>query len=239
MSLHNSRRADNDTDDIIDNAIGSPGRAAPTPRRPKVVVRRAPTAANEHEIQKAKKVVKKSFKRENAWWNLDLNDRIINGIEHLTVNFPDVLLPVTILFWMCVPGNSFLTLGNEDVVRFWKRVSRCKQKMLLKYGRSFEMIGGSKHTAGYIRGYTSKEQMSVHEGPKTERRIINAYMAAQTLSGAIGRPEQLKVSANFTAEQKEAARDFTRLVTTIGQSIKGYLPAASVTQPTATKPSTK
>ncbi len=50
----------------------------------------------------------------------------------------------------------------------------------------------------------------------------------------MGNVNKLDVTPDFTPQQKEAAKDYVRLVSTIGQSIKGYLPAPTPKPPITT-----
>jgi hypothetical protein len=206
------------TDDVIANAIGSPGKAPAAKRAPKA---RKPTdwGADETEIARIKRLVKKNYKRDFETGTT--TNRILDAIEYLTVEYPSVILPMVLLYWMCNPGPDFLAPTNNEVLFFSKRVSRVKGMMLLKHCRSFFRVGNTKTHAGYFRGYINKEELATYEAPKAGRCLVKAHDKAQTLSAAIGNVNKLEL----TPQQKDAAREYTRLVATIGQSIKGYLPA--------------
>ncbi len=223
-------------DDVIGNAIGTTGRASGSSSARRVVQKRPPSdfGADENEIQRIKRLVKRSYKRDFEKTNT--TDRIINAIEYLTVNYPNVLLPMVLLYWMCMPGADFPSATHNDVLMFSKRVSRCKMTMLMRYGRSFFRVGNTKTHSGYFRGYVNKEELAKYEAPKAGRNLVKAHVKAQTLSAAIGKVESLKVGADFTKQQKDAAKDYAKLVETIGQSIKGYLPAPPPKPTSKTEP---
>ena len=232
MNLNNHRTV---VDDVIGNAIGSVGRHTHTVQAlPKKRVKASDFGANEGEISRVKRLVMKNYERD---FNLGTTLRIINAIEHLRLNYPEVMLPVTLLYWMCMPGNETPSPIKNEVLVFSKRVSRCKTAMLKEYGTSFFMVGGTKVRTGYFRAYINQQELAKYEAPKAGINLVRAHTKAATLSQAIGKVDALKVDADFTTKQKESAKDFVRLVATIGQSIKGYLPAAPP-KPTAPKPMT-
>jgi len=214
------------TRDIIASTLRKPGNA---PVRAQIAnteteeVDDSGTAGEDHEVAKIVRWVKKHYKRN---FDAENTDRVLSAIEYLTVNYPGQLLPVTLLYWMCNPGQRTISPGNKEALSFAARVSRCKMKMIAKYGRSFFMKGGGKGRVGYIRGYVSREEHATHEAPRAGRNLVNAFNKAESIKGVIGNVETLKTSATFTPEQKEAARDYNKLVANISLAIKGYLPPA-------------
>jgi hypothetical protein len=213
--------------DVIGNAIGTPGRAVPVKkvRAPKSTLR-----VDETEISRIRRKVKVNFKRD---WDVKMVDRILNAIEYLRVNHPGVLLPMTLLFWMCNPGPESDTPSatHNDVLTFAKRVSRYRNRMLVTHATTFYREGHSKTHAGFFRAYINQTELAIYEAPKAGANLVKAHAKAQTLAAAMGNVNKLEVSPDFTPQRKEAAKDYVRLVATIGQQIKGYLPAPTPKPP--------
>lgn len=225
-----SPRTNVTTDDVIAAALGNPGRATMSARHKA----KAPVVVdiNDEEISRIKRTIKKTYKRE---FNKRDSDRILEAIEHLRINYPGILLPMSLLFYMCSPGPDFLGSTHNDVLLFARKVSRYRNAMLLRFGTSFYRMGHSKTHSGFFRAYIDKKELAKYESGKYGKNLKNAYAKAETLSAAIGKVEELKVGADFTQAQKEETRDYLRIVANIGQLVKGYLPAAPP-KPSTPKP---
>src|SRR5271163_2862304 len=114
MSLNNHRTVD----DVIGNAIGSAGRpSVHSVHTPLKKVKASDFGANEGDIARVKRLVVKSYERD---FNLGTTQRIINAIEYLRLNYPEAMLPVTLLYWMCMPGNEVPSPSKNEVLVFSK-----------------------------------------------------------------------------------------------------------------------
>ena len=222
-------------DDVIGKAIGTPGRAKAT-KPVKRVVARPPTQReipeedpDESEISRIKREVKREYERDLTTTSPE--DRILGAIEYLRINYPGVLLPMALLHWMCSPGPNILSSTHNEVLFFAKRVARYRGKMLLKYRTSFYRSGHSKMNAGFFRAYISQQELATYEMGKAGNNLKKAFGKAEALAAAVGNVNSLKTDEVFTAERKEEARDFVKILSSIGQSIKGYLPAPAPKPP--------
>jgi hypothetical protein len=214
MSLHQNQKHEKDLD-MLASVLHSTGGGKATKAK-------ASRIQNTNEMTQISKAVRKKYNRD---FTLDDTDRIINAIEYLTVNYPKILLPVNLVYWMCNPGSHLKGAGTEEVLRFAKKLGSRKVKMLQKYGRSFFV------KAGHIRAYVNREEHAAFEAPRAGRNLFNAYRKAEAIKSVVGNVDTLKVSHEFTPEQKTVARDFSKAVASIGQSIKGLL-GPSPTPPT-------
>lgn len=193
----------------------------PRTRSPAKVVNEA-QLAEINRVTRAIKAPRTGYKRD---FGKDTTDRIVDAIEYLTKNHPGLLVPITLLYWMCMPGQHTLAASNRDVLLFAGRVSRCKRKMLGQLGRTFMMRGGSRQRTGYIRGYTSREEHAIYEMPRAVRSAERAIEHVEAVKEAVGNPETLKVSATFTDEHKADAKAQIKRALTLITAYKA-LPAA-------------
>lgn len=174
------------------------------------------------KVTRAIKAPRTGYKRD---FNIDTTERIIAAIEYLTKHHPGLFVPVTLLYWMCMPGTHALQASNSDVLLFASRVSRCKRKMLAQLGRTFMVRGGTRQRAGYIRGYVSREEHAQNELPRAVRSAERAIEHVEQVKDAVGNPDTLKVSATFTDEQKSDARAQIKRALTLISAYKALPPA--------------
>jgi len=192
--------SNNDKDrEFIQSTIRSKGGSAP----PRIKVPKT-TGVNPDHIYRA---VCKTYQPEI---HLDVSDRIINGIEHLTHQYPDQAVPLNILYWMCFGGKKLKSQGSEDIERFKRQVSASQRKMWIKHSRSFRLAGGT------VCGLTTREQHAVEALPRCKKAVVNKFQGLEIMAGIVGDVNTLQLPE----AQKEETRKILSSVKHIGQHVK-------------------
>ena len=167
--------------------------------------------------------VQRQYLHEDAFKNMGSVDervRICDGIYYLMTEHPHIPLPMNLLYWMVNGGTKLKPIGNEEVERFSRRVSTCRDLMIQRYERSFEI----KH--GMIMGLVTRED---HVAPlrRASKAVIRSHRRQDAMLGIVGNPETLKLP--------EAEKDFVRSVHQsvkgMTQAVKGLITAAATTTP--------
>lgn len=83
-----------DASDILRDVMGKKG-TAPKPETP------AYSANVDQVIRQVRKLYKERINTD-----LDDKDRIVDGIQWLTTEFPGVSVPLALLYWMCNGGTK-------------------------------------------------------------------------------------------------------------------------------------
>lgn len=208
----------------LHETIAAPGQAqkpARTTTRKQAAAKPRVVGVDNVEVERIKKLLKKSYTRD---FSGDPTTRIIDAIHFLRSNYPGMLIPLYVLYWMTNAERTFLSSTSAEVLAFSQRVSRCKAKMSAKYNTSFFITGGSKNSAGLVRAFVDGREQAKHNGRRVERRIVGAVQAAQQHQANVGNVDKLQLNANFTADDKEAAKKLNALIASVKTVCAGYLP---------------
>jgi hypothetical protein len=205
---HTNNKDNPEVDAFLRSIVRTPRQEVKRPIRKPII-----QAVSTEYIAKA---VRKSYKVD---LRVDENDRIVDAIEHLTRTYPKQMIPLPLVFWMCHGGKNLKRADTEEILRFGRKVSRAKKKMIVKHRRTFFI------KAGMVRGLVDREEHATDELPKANKRLAQAYHNAQAVAGIVGNPDTLKMTEE-TREAIESAKKTIPVLDRMASVIRGLLPPA-------------